>query len=432
MTLVELDDAKYAVPSTSSDGLTADSGVKESGGKFVNRLYAKVLAGDSDVLDSVVDGTTYKRVLNVSSGLVQTTSVADAAITAIKISVAQISAIAADLGTITAGLIEDAGATRGVVITGSVPGGFVRYLNLNGSGSFLKHDKLDMKYDGTATFAGLIDITTPQAALTIVPGFVIMRDPDVTHGMTDIVPTDVLGYLAETTTLSGGLSILGFSDDTTTALSLQGSQATGSTISAAVTVQGAKKTGTNRTALANTELLFEIDNSTSPALKQLGSGKLTAGWGGATLGTLQPVAMTVFRLKNVTHANVTESSITGAPWSMPASTLDVDGAAIRITVTGLTGANSGFPRIKFGGTYLDTNPAILTAHNFVWRATVVRLSGTTQVAMLERCDNGTWVLERTSPAETLSNAINVDIRSSENGGATTTYDSVIIEYLQAP
>ena len=37
------------------------SGTTESGGKAVNRLYAKALAGDADTLDSVAEGATYKR-----------------------------------------------------------------------------------------------------------------------------------------------------------------------------------------------------------------------------------------------------------------------------------------------------------------------------------------------------------------------------------
>lgn len=64
-----------------SDKVTLYSPVKESGGKVVNRLLAKVLAGDADSLDGTPDGSTYKRITGVSSGLVQTASVASAAIT---------------------------------------------------------------------------------------------------------------------------------------------------------------------------------------------------------------------------------------------------------------------------------------------------------------------------------------------------------------
>jgi hypothetical protein len=50
---------------------TFRAGAKESGLKLINRLFAKGLAGDPDTLDaSGIDGLTYKRILNVVSGLI--------------------------------------------------------------------------------------------------------------------------------------------------------------------------------------------------------------------------------------------------------------------------------------------------------------------------------------------------------------------------
>ena len=51
----------------------------ESGAKAVNRLFAKVLAGDSDSLDGTPDGTTYKRITGVSGGQATNASIADVA-----------------------------------------------------------------------------------------------------------------------------------------------------------------------------------------------------------------------------------------------------------------------------------------------------------------------------------------------------------------
>ena len=79
-----LEDNLYAVQASSSSGDTTTAAVKESGGKAINRLLAKPLAGDPDSLDGTPDGTTYKRILSVASGLVQTASVADLAITKAK------------------------------------------------------------------------------------------------------------------------------------------------------------------------------------------------------------------------------------------------------------------------------------------------------------------------------------------------------------
>jgi hypothetical protein len=56
------DDGDYTVRGTTSNGDTAHSGVKESGGKTVNRLFAKPLSSSTDDADSIVDSLT-KRVI---------------------------------------------------------------------------------------------------------------------------------------------------------------------------------------------------------------------------------------------------------------------------------------------------------------------------------------------------------------------------------
>ena len=74
-----MDDGKYAVVASSAGGLTIDATVQESGGKLVNRLYAKVAAADPDTLDSVVDGTTYARILSskLSTGVLKRSGTMD-------------------------------------------------------------------------------------------------------------------------------------------------------------------------------------------------------------------------------------------------------------------------------------------------------------------------------------------------------------------
>lgn len=64
------DDGDYSVRGTTATGDTAHSGVKESGGKAVNRLIGKALAGDADSLDGLPEGTTYNRPLasRISAG----------------------------------------------------------------------------------------------------------------------------------------------------------------------------------------------------------------------------------------------------------------------------------------------------------------------------------------------------------------------------
>jgi hypothetical protein len=50
-------------------GAILRAAAKESGGKTVARLLAKALAGDADNLDGAPDGTTYKKILGIVSGL---------------------------------------------------------------------------------------------------------------------------------------------------------------------------------------------------------------------------------------------------------------------------------------------------------------------------------------------------------------------------
>lgn len=61
-----MSDGDFALVSTVNDGLTAKNTVKESGGKAINRQLSKVLASDSDDLNSVVDGSTFKKVAAVN------------------------------------------------------------------------------------------------------------------------------------------------------------------------------------------------------------------------------------------------------------------------------------------------------------------------------------------------------------------------------
>jgi hypothetical protein len=92
-----------------------------------------------------------------------------------QISTVDLASVSANIGVITAGRIQNAGETQGVLISGTLPGGWTRYLNLNGSGIFLKHDKLELNYDGTAVFYGVardpntkFEIDFPNKLLTIV------------------------------------------------------------------------------------------------------------------------------------------------------------------------------------------------------------------------------------------------------------------------
>jgi hypothetical protein len=59
-------DGKFAPKASDAAGSIVDTSVTESGGKAINRLLGKTLAGDPDTLDGTPEGTTYKRVHNTA------------------------------------------------------------------------------------------------------------------------------------------------------------------------------------------------------------------------------------------------------------------------------------------------------------------------------------------------------------------------------
>src|SRR6266571_5037270 len=391
---------------------------------------SKLYRNQANVWTSYVDGN------DLTANSVTTNKILAGAVTAAKIAVTQLSAIAADLGSITAG----------------------------------------------------------QILLDLAASFLRYADAALAHGVTDVLPTTVYGSFAQLGAAhSGGLTIYGISGAASISGLIVDAISQASPTAPSVALYATKKSGTGRVALAAADPAFEVltgppgaatlllhlrgdgqlqhaDGSGSlPGLSFLSDtdtgayragandwrlaaggadvvaiatalatvfkpmdvqGALRALAGGASSANVFRVPVVLFKAQALSHANVTESSVTS--FSLPASTLDTDGYALRITITGeVTGSNSGFPRLKFGATNLDANAAILNAHKFVLTAKIVRTGATTQRAMLEWDDNGTITLIKTTPAETLSGAVTIDVRSSENTGGTTVFDSVIMELVAA-
>lgn len=82
-------------------------------------------------------------------------------------------------------LQEDAAIpARGILIDGTLPGAWNRYLNLNGTGAFLKHERLEFNYDGSVKMYGssgrtLFNLTATdyylqQDAVTPLGGVLVM------------------------------------------------------------------------------------------------------------------------------------------------------------------------------------------------------------------------------------------------------------------
>ncbi len=136
------------------------------------------------------------------------------------------------------------------------------------------------------------------------------------------------------------------------------------------------------------------------------------------------VPRVLFRSGELSTASAVDVSI--ASVSLPPSALVAIGDTVRITVRGISSGGAGVPNIKFGATTILTG-TVTAGNAYEMSATVSRSTATTQraVALL---DNGTaiGVNTRSSPAETLANAILIDIRGSIPAG-TLTVDHVLIE-----
>lgn len=113
-----------------------------------------------------------------------------------------------------------------------------------------------------------------------------MSDPDVAHGMTSQLPTDVYGKLAPFSGLTGGLSAWGFSDTDATAFEIFAAIGTATPTATVPTIafNAAKKNGTTVQALANGELMCAWQNAGTAKTRLYGDGSINVMAGGMAVG----------------------------------------------------------------------------------------------------------------------------------------------------
>lgn len=123
-----------------------------------------------------------------------------------------------------------------------------------------------------------IGTSTPSSKLHVNDGYIYISDPAIAHGMTSIVPTDVIGFLGKNNG-SGGLQVAGLNESNSgNGLALVGNIGVSSTSEPAVRIAGAVKSGTTFSVVPNTHLLFTITNSNvSTKLSVLGNGNMGLG-----------------------------------------------------------------------------------------------------------------------------------------------------------
>jgi hypothetical protein len=156
-------------------------------------------------------------------------------------------------------------------------------------------------------------------------------------------------------------------------------------------------------------------------------------WYGSLLSQYAPV-QTLYTNKGLSSVATSDGSL--ASYSLPASTLGVNGQAVRVTMVGrYVGAANGITYLKFGGTDLVNQTTGATSNAFFEIvAHISRTGATSQLAIWrETCatatPSGVTVAGSAAPAETLSGAVTIDFRGHNNASGTLFYDFVAVELV---
>lgn len=161
------------------------------------------------------------------------------------------------------------------------------------------------------------------------------------------------------------------------------------------------------------------------------SGTLKSGYGTST-SQAKPTQV-AYQNQALQTGSTGEVSI--ASFSLPANALATNGDAVRIKLHGSAVTQAGQLRIKFGATYVfnagGTNN--IAAGSVYTEEVVIRRTGAaTQISGSGLLVGTTVATERTTPAETLSGAITIDVRGfTAVGGGVLNVDGVTIEVLSA-
>ena len=149
---------------------------------------------------------------------------------------------------------------------------------------------------------------------------------------------------------------------------------------------------------------------------------------GASTTTARPIQI-LYQNQALSTASVGDTSL--ASYSLPASSLAVNGQSLRMLIAGhQTGANAGSVNFKFGAAIVLTQ--LLTAgKNFYVALLVVRTGAAAQTTFGKIVQDGvtTQVIQLQSATETLSGAVTIDFRGNAGTSSTLFYDLIGVEYL---
>jgi len=173
--------------------------------------------------------------------------------------------------------------------------------------------------------------------------------------------------------------------------------------------------------------LLTKDGGTTWYARPLHGGYARAGAAAATAH----VSQVLFQTNSLSTASTSEVSLT--TFSLPAATLNINGRQIRITLGGAA-TNTAIIRIKFGASYvLDAagGTDIASGGGYFAQLVLARTGAATQQGSSFVLGGvaGAILIESATAAETLANAITIDVRGNLTGAGTLTVQNVLIELL---
>lgn len=352
---------------------------------------------------------------NIQALTITAAEIAASTITGAKIAAATITAANIVAGTITATQIAAGTITANEIAAGTITAAKI-------AASAVLANQLDIS-DGTLGTGGHQHI--------------LFRDPDVAHGITGTMPTDVLGCIGSIDTLTGGMNILGLTESDMgvriQAVSTTPNAEPNISLNGVVGVNVFKKNGTGVQNLADTELAFTVENGVSVGsiMTVRGDGTLYSCVGNSK--TLKKHVQVIGTLVDLTRTISTEGSL--GTISIPAATMTTTGDAIHIVVVGrATAATAPKIRIMFGATYIDPNIAmgandLYRIEAVVYRKGVVNVQNSHCVLDYGTTNPGGHQFLRANPLETEANAITVDFRGLTGGGTSVTIDYATVKYV---